>query len=131
MPPLTPASSSTTDEVALAERQVQMQKALLARSLRRAGQSGERLARRIGVDVKPVLIAGAVVAGALVVAGIGVVALGRRRRQRGWLAPKEPSVLGNAARAAGFWLARLAARRLADEVTRRLAESVATAPDQV
>lgn len=131
MPLSTPASSNTTDEVALAERQVELQKALLARSLRRAGQSGQQLAHRIGVDLKPALVAGVLVAGALVAAGIGVIALQRQRRQRGWLAPKQPSLVGSAARSAGLWLARLAARRLADEVTRRLAASVATTPDQV
>lgn len=132
-PPIT--RHDDDDDVSRAEQQVALRKADLKRSLHVAGRSSEQLAARLGMELKPALIAVAAVAGAAVLAGIGVALM--RRRPRSWLPPQEPSALGRAARGLGLLLARTAARRLAEEVARRIATpaplpaSVASPPNQI
>src|SRR4051812_1312857 len=96
------ASLNENDEIARAEAQVAEQRAQLTRSLRRAGQSGEKLARRLGNELKPALTAGIVVAGAVAVVGISIVLVKRVGQRRGWRGASEPSLVANAAKAAGI-----------------------------
>lgn len=116
-----------TDEISLAQAQVERHKADLARSLHQAEKTGERLARRIGHEVKPAIVGAVAVAGAAAAIAV-TVALARRGRRRPWLAPEQPSALSTAAKAAGLWALRLLARRVAQEVVARLGEPSALAP---
>lgn len=130
------ASLNESDEIARAEAQVAEQRAQLARSLRRASQSGEKLARRLGKELKPAVTAGIVLVGAVAVVGLTVVLVKRAGQRRGWHAASEPSLVGNAAKAAGLWALRLLAKRVAQEVVGRLQEPnasglVAATPNQV
>jgi hypothetical protein len=130
------ASLTDTDEVARAEAQVAEQRAKLSRSLQAASKSGEKFARRIGSELKPAAIAAVVVAGAAAVVGVSVALARRSSRHRGWRPPPQPSLLGNAAKAAGLWALRALARRVAQELVSRLAEPSPTAlvsppPNQV
>ncbi len=131
------ASLKDTDEIARAEAQVAEQRAKLTRSLQAASRSGEKFARKLGRELKPAVTAAVVVAGA---AGVGRIRLGlakRSSRNKGWRAPAQPSLLGNAAKAAGLWALRALARRAAQELVARLGqpdvahELVAPAPNQV
>ncbi|HEY6078182.1 MAG TPA: hypothetical protein VIW29_05230 [Polyangiaceae bacterium] len=138
MPNSTPTRPQDNDDIARAEHQVALRKADLKHSLRAAERSGEQLAVRLGSELKPAFIAAAAVAGAAVLTGIGVALLRRRHGRRAWLPPQQPSAFASAARGLGLFLARIAARRIAEEVTRRLAAppltqpgSVAPAPNQV
>jgi hypothetical protein len=129
-----PLTSNEADEIARAEQLVAERKAELSRSLRRAGKTGEALARRLGDEVKPTLKLAAAVAGVTVVAIIGVAVAKRARRRSGWFTPDQPSSLALAAKSAGLWALRILARRAVQELAIRLAEpsvSVATAPNQV
>jgi hypothetical protein len=130
------ASLNETDEIAQAEAQVAEQRAQLTRSLRRASQSGEKLARRLGDELKPAITAGIVLAGAVAVVGVTVVLVKRVGQRRSWRASSEPTLVGNVAKAAGLWALRLLAKRVAQEVVSRLGEPgarglVATPPNQV
>jgi hypothetical protein len=130
------ASLSNSDEIARAEAQVAEQRAQLARSLRVASQSGEKFARRLGNELKPAVTVGIVLAGTVAVVGLAVVLVKRGGQRRGWRAPSEPSLVSNAAKAAGLWALRLLAKRVAQEVVSRLGEPsapelVAAAPNQV
>jgi hypothetical protein len=95
------------------------------------------MANRLRAELKPALIAAGAVAGIAVLTGVGVAVLRRRRTRSPWLPPEQPSVLAGLARGAGLWLARLAVRRIAEEVAHRLAApapsspSVSATPDQV
>jgi hypothetical protein len=130
------ASLVETDEIARAEAQVAEQRQQLTRSLHAASQSGQKFARRLGSELKPAVTAAVVVAGAAVVVGISVAIARRSTRSRGWRVPAQPSLVGNAAKAAGLWALRLLARRVAQELVARLSEPsapalVAPAPNQV
>ena len=130
------ASLTDTDEIARAEAQVAAQREQLTRSLRRASRSGEKLAQTIGSELKPAVTAAIAVAGAAAIIGVSVAIVRRSSRNRGWRASSEPSVLGNAAKAAGIWALRLLAKRVAQEIASRLAEPTAPAlvpstPNQV
>jgi DNA-binding phage protein len=127
-----PLTTNEADEIARAEQVVAERKAQLSRSVRRASQSGEDLAKRLSDEVKPALAVAIAAASVVVVVGLGIAVSKVARRRRGWLAPREPSQLNVAAKAAGVWALRMLARRVAQEVVARFAEpSVATAPNQV
>jgi len=111
--------------VEAAEHEVARRKSELAKSLKAAGKSGERLANRVGEQLKPALIAGAVVVGAVAVVSVAVAVT--RRRRSFWQPPARPSAFGAIARGAGLWLLRIAAKRVAEEVAARLAEPAAPA----
>lgn len=132
------ASLKDTDEIARAEAQVAEQRAQLTRSLRAASKSGEKFAKRISTELKPAVTAAVVVAGAAAVVGVSI-AIARRSSHKGWRAPAQPSVMANAAKAAGLWALRLLARRVAQELVARLSEPnepaaralVAAPPNQI
>jgi hypothetical protein len=121
MDPSTTVSDVPAD-ILDAEREVELRKSELKNSLRVAGESGSRLAHSVGAQAKPVVVGAAVVMGLAVVAGI-VVAVSRSRRGPVWQAPRRPSLLSNIARGAGFWLVRVAAKRLAEEAAARLSDA--------
>jgi hypothetical protein len=129
------ASLNDTDEIARAEALVAEQRAQLTRSLKAASQSGKKLAKRLGSELKPTVTAAILVAGAAAVIGVSVAIARRSGRGKGWRAPEQPSLAGNAAKAAGLWALRLLARRAAQELVARLTEPsahlVAAAPNQV
>jgi len=129
-----PLTTNEADEIARAEQLVAERKAQLSRSLRRAGQSGEDLARRMGDELKPTLKVAAAIAGGAAIVAVGIALTKRSRRRSGWLAPEQPSALALAAKTAGMWALRALARRVAQEVVSRLTDpslSVATAPNQI
>jgi phosphoribosylcarboxyaminoimidazole (NCAIR) mutase len=129
-----PLTSNEADEIARAEQLVAERKAELSRSLRRAGETGEAMARRLGDELKPTVKLVVAVAGITAVALVGVAMAKRARRRSGWFAPAQPSPLALAAKNAGLWAVRILARRAVQELASRLAEpraSVATAPNQV
>jgi hypothetical protein len=117
------------DEIARAEAQVAKEKAELARSLRAVGRSSEKMARRIGDELKPALGAAVLVAGAAVAVGITVALVRRGRRRDRWLGPQQPpSALSTAAKTVGIWALRLLARRVAQEALSRLAAASEASP---
>jgi hypothetical protein len=115
-------SQSDTEDIARAEAQVAREKAQLTRSLRAVGRSSEHMARRIGSELKPALVAAVAVAGAAAAIGVTVALVRRAKRRDHWFAPEQPSALGNAAKTAGLWALRLLARRVAQELVSRLSE---------
>jgi high-affinity Fe2+/Pb2+ permease len=115
------------NETARAQAEVAREKAELTRSLRAVGRTSERMARRIGDELKPALSAAVVVAGAAIAVGV-TVALVRRGRRHGWQSPERPSALSTAAKAVGVWALRLLARRAAQEVLSRLSARDEGAP---
>lgn len=119
-------SSNDTDDVARAEAEVAVRKAELTQSLRQAEQSGQKLVKRLENELRPALIAGIAVAALATAAGI-TFALVRRKRNSRWLPPERPSALGTAARGAGMFLLRFAARQIVSQVAARL-EGPAPAP---
>ncbi len=119
MQAMTPNAPTDTDEIKQAQAQVERHKQELARSLRRAEQTGQQLARRIGHEVKPAVFGAVAVAGAAAAVAV-TVALVRRNRRRHWLAPAQPSALSTAAKSVGLWALRMLAHRMAQEVGRRL-----------
>jgi hypothetical protein len=130
------ASLNESDEISRAEAQVAEQRAQLTRSLQAASRSGEKLARRLGDELKPAVTAALVVVGTVAVVGVTVALIRRAGRRRSWRAPSDPSFAANAARAVGLWALRLLAKRVAQEVVSRLtepseAELVAATPNQV
>jgi hypothetical protein len=106
-----------TTEVEDAEQQVAASKQRFQESLRSAGEAGTRLAVEARKKVTPALLA-AVVAGVVVVAGVALVASRSKRRARGRQAP-QPSLTGELTRAAGTWLLRAVALRLAANIAAR------------
>lgn len=107
------------DDVARAEADVAARKADLSRSLRQAEKSSQRMVKHLSNELKPALVAGLAVAVLATVAGV-TIALARRKRSSGWLQPERPSALGAAARGAGMFLLRLAARQVASQIVARL-----------
>ena len=112
-----------TSDVEQAARDVEQRKLDLSRSIQQVEKSGERMARRLSHELKPVLIGAAVVAGAALLVGVAALLARRRPRER-WLAPARPSAAGAVARTLGLALLRLAGQ----QVARALAERVARAP---
>jgi hypothetical protein len=108
-----------TDDVARAEAEVAARKADLSASLRQAEKSSERMVKHLGNELKPALVAGLAVVALAAVAGV-TIALVRRKRSSTWLQPEPPSALGTAARGAGMFLLRLAARQVATQLMARL-----------
>jgi hypothetical protein len=104
-----------------AEREVELRKSELNDSPRVAGEGGSRLAHSVGTQAKPVIIGAAVVVGLAAV--VGIVAVSRSRRRVLFQAPRRVSLFSNVARGAGFWLVRMAARRLAEEAASRLSDA--------
>lgn len=130
------ASLNESDEIARAEAQVAEQRAQLTRSLQAASRSGEKLARRLGDELKPAVTAAIIVAGTVAVVGVTVALVRRAGQRRGWRGPSEPSLVANAAKAVGLFALRLLAKRVAQEVVSRLAEPsapslVPATPNQV
>jgi len=112
---------SSSEEVKQAEREVELRKADLSLRLRRAGESGERMARRLGDQLKPALVGIAVVGGAALLIG-AVVLVTRRRRHVGWSAPRPSSRASALVQSAGLALLRLVARQVAVALVRRISE---------
>jgi hypothetical protein len=110
---------SSRDEVKKAEREVEQRKAELALRLRRAGENGERMARRLGDQLKPALIGVAVVGGAALLVG-AVVLVTRRPRPVAWSAPERASNGSALVRSAGLALLRLVARQVAVALVQRI-----------
>jgi len=110
-----------TTDVEHAQRDVANSKQHLQESLRLAGEAGSRLAVAARDKVTPPLII-AVVLGVAVVAGVALVAGGGRSRSR-WRAPRQPSLSGTLTRAAGTWLARAIALRVALKLAERFRDS--------
>lgn len=130
------ASLNDTDEIALAEARVAEQRAELTRSLRAASQSGQKFAQKLSRELKPAVTATLVVGGAVVALGLGALLVRRLSRRDRWRAPAQPSALMSAAKAAGVWALRLAARRAAQQIVSRLSHEgapalVAPPPNQV
>jgi hypothetical protein len=119
--------TNEAEELLRAELDVKKSREELARSLRQVGETGESLLRRAQAELKPGLLVAAAVVGAVAVTGI-VVVVTRRGRQRGWLAPQQPSALGVAAKAVGLWALRFAARTAAQAVVARLEQPRSEAP---
>jgi hypothetical protein len=115
----TNVSPQDIDDVARAEAEVAARKADLSASLRKAEASSERMVKHLGNELKPALVAGLAVVALTAVAGV-TIALVRRRRSSRWLQPERPSALGTAARGAGMFLLRLAARQVATQLMARL-----------
>lgn len=122
------ASLKDADEIARAEALVAEQRAKLTRSLQAASQSGENFARKLSRELKPAITAAVAVASAAAIIGISVAIARRSSRSRGWRAPTQPSLVGNAAKAAGLWALRALARRAAQELVARLAEPSPASP---
>jgi hypothetical protein len=112
-----------TDDVTRAEAEVAARKAELTRSLREAERTSQHMVKRLGNELKPALLAGLAVAALATVAGVTIVMA--RRRRSGWLPPERPSALATAARGAGMFLLRLAARQVAAQIVARLDASSA------
>jgi hypothetical protein len=110
---------SSSEEVKQAEREVEARKAELSLRLRHAGESGERMARRLGEQLKPALVGIAVVGGAALLVG-AVVLVARRRRHSGWSGPGRASTASTLVKSAGLALLRLVARQAAVALVRRI-----------
>ncbi|HKY36100.1 MAG TPA: hypothetical protein VJN18_09190 [Polyangiaceae bacterium] len=110
----------SSPEVKQAEREVERRKAELSLRLRRAGESGERMARRLGEQLKPALVGVAVAGGAALLVG-AVILVARRRRHVGWSVPQRPSRASPLLQSAGLMLLRLVARQVAVALVRRVA----------
>jgi hypothetical protein len=116
-------TTNEADEIARAEAQVELRKARLSQSLREVGKSSENLARRLGNELRPMLVVAIAIAGAAAAIGVTMTLVRRTRSRHGWLQPEQPSTLAVAAKAAGLWAMRILARRVAQEVVSRLAET--------
>lgn len=122
---------SSPEDVKQAELEVARRKAELTLHPKQAGAHEERVARRLGDELKPALIGVAVVVGVALLAGTAFV-VARRRHRSGWLAPQQSSKVSAMVQSAGLGLLRLVARHAARAVVQRLnGPSVAVAPDQV
>jgi hypothetical protein len=105
-------------DVARAEAEVAARNADVSDSLG-AEQTSERMVKNPGDELKPALVVGLAVVALATVAGVSI-ALVRRKRSNAWLQPQRPSALGTAARGAGMFLLRLAARQAATQLLIRL-----------
>lgn len=112
-----------TSDVQDAERDVASSKQRFQESLRLAGESGTRLAVEVKKSVTPTLLV-AVGIGAVAVA-VGLVLRSNTRSRR--LASQRASLSGNLARAAGGWLLRAIATRVAVQVATSLRDANAVA----
>ena len=121
---------SNPEEVKQAEREVERRKAELSLRLRRAGESGERMARRLGEQLKPALVGIAVVGGAALLVG-AVVLVARRRRRVVWSTPERASRASALVQSAGLALLRLVARQVAVAVVRRVAPPPPALPAEI
>jgi hypothetical protein len=119
-------TTTEADEIARAEQRRADRKALLEHG-RIQHSYGEIAGRRIGGELKPVLLVGVVMAG--VGATALALALARRAQRRSrWFEPTrstEPSPLVIAAKSAGLWAMRLLVRRVAEELVSHLSEPTA------
>jgi len=114
-----------TTDVQEAERDVERSKQRLQESLRVVGETGNRLATEVSQKAGPALVA-AVVVGA---AATGLaIAISRSRSRSRWGAPKGPSFARDLAHAAGAWLVRTLALKLAAEMAARLREPEHSGP---
>jgi hypothetical protein len=113
-----------TSDVQDAERDVAKSKRRLQESLRVAGETGTRLAVEVRKKVTPTLVVAAL-AGAAVV-GVALLVARRNSRPR-WRAPQQPSLTGQVARAAGMWLLRAVAVRVAGELAAKFRDAQAPA----
>jgi hypothetical protein len=104
------------DDVSLAGAGVEAGQVDLSASLPHAEKASERIVQHLG---KPAVVAGLAVVALATVAGV-TIALARRKRSNAWLQPERPSALGTAARGAGMFLLRLAARQVATQLLTRL-----------
>lgn len=120
-------TTNEADELLRAELAVEQSRAELNRSLRRVSQNGEKLLQRVQAELKPGLVIGVAVVGALALTGVSV-ALARRNKKSHWLAPEQPSTFGVVAKAVGLWALRLAARNVAQALVARLEQSEPTVP---
>jgi hypothetical protein len=116
-----------TTDVEDAQRDVANSKQHLQESLRLAGEAGSRLAVAARDKVTPPLII-AVVLGVAVVAGVALLA-GRGRSRSRWRAPRQPSLAGTLALAAGTWLARAIALRVALTIAEQFRDSTGEPAD--
>lgn len=104
------------NDVQAAEREVAKRKQRLQESLRVAGQAGNRLAGEVRRKITPTLVVAAV-AGA---AAVGVaMAIARSNSRPRWRPAQQPSVAGQVARAAGMWLLKTVALRVAHELAEK------------
>lgn len=110
-----------TTDVEDAQRDVASSRRHLQESLRLAGEAGSRLAVAARKKVTPPLVI-AVVLGVAVAAGVAIAAA-RGRSGRRWRTARQPTLSGDLARAAGTWLVRAIALRVAVKLTERLRES--------
>jgi hypothetical protein len=111
---------SSPDEVKQAEREVERRKAELSLRLRRAGEQGERVARRLGDQLKPALVGVAVVGGAALLVGVVVLVARSRRQATRWSAPRSSSRASALVHSAGLSLLRLVAKQVAVTLARRM-----------
>jgi hypothetical protein len=103
------------DDAALTDPEVTARNADL--SLPQAENTAQRMVEQIG---QPALVAGLAVVALATVAGVTIALARRRKRNSAWLQPERPSALGTAARGAGMFLLRLAARQVATQLLARL-----------
>lgn len=116
-----------TTDVQDAERDVAKSKQRFQESLRAAGETGTRLAGEVRKKMTPTLIVATVVGAAAV--GVAVVVARGSSRPR-WRRNEEPSLAGQVARAAGMWLLRAVAVKVAQQLVAKLqdAQTPALAP---
>lgn len=102
-----------TTEVQDAERDVAESKQGLQQSLRVARDTTRRISLKLREKMLPTLV----VAGLVGAAALGVaVVVGRGTARPRWRAPRQRSLTGEVARAAGMWLLRAVAVRVAAEL---------------
>lgn len=109
-----------TTDVQDAERDVAKSKQRFQESLRVAGETGTRLAGEVRKKMTPTLVVAAVVGAAAV--GVAVVVARSSSRPR-WRPAHQSSLTGQVARAAGMWLLRAIAVRVAQELTVKFREA--------
>jgi hypothetical protein len=119
-------ATNEADELLRAELAVEQSKAELNRSLRRVGQSSQRLLNRVQAELKPGLVLAGVAVGAVALTGVTIALVRGRARRSRWLAPQQPSALSMVAKAVGLWALRLAARSAAQALVARLEDSAAS-----
>lgn len=109
-----------TTDVQDAERDVAKSKERLHESLRAVGETGTRLAVEVRNKVTPTLVVAAVAGAAAV--GLAVM-VARRSSRPSWRANQDPTLTGRLARAAGMWLLRAVAVRVAAELASKFRDS--------
>lgn len=92
-----PSDEKTSIEVAEAQREVDLAKATLRARVRVAGETSQRLVKRVAARATPVLIVAGL--GALVI-GFGIYKFLRPRRANAWQPPPRRSLLREVIRAA-------------------------------